>query len=229
MDFQFLLADLPRIAFMNQNGAHSPLSIENNNHTGPDIAFFDFDGTITNRDSFIDFIKFYRGKVATYTGLFRMLPILIAYKARIVPNWKAKEKVLTYFFAGEPIEKFQQNCDRYAEERLPHIIRVSALQAIKKHQAVGTDIYLVSASPENWLSNWCRRKGIKLIASRLQVRDGKLTGKLVGKNCYGPEKVARIREEVTLTDYYHVYCYGDSRGDREMLSLADYAYYRPFR
>jgi HAD superfamily hydrolase (TIGR01490 family) len=213
---------------MNQKTAQESSDVTSR-HTSRDIAFFDFDGTITNRDSFIDFIIFCRGKVTTYAGLIRLSPILLAYKAKLFPNWKAKEKVLSYFFAGESIEKFQQYCDQYAQVRLPHIVRVQALQAIKKHQAAGADVYLVSASPENWLLGWCQRKGIKLIASKLEVQDGKLTGKLAGKNCYGPEKVVRIRQEVTLTDYYCVYCYGDSRGDREMLGLADYPYYRPFQ
>jgi len=214
---------------MSQTIKNSATTSVTNQHFSRDIAFFDFDGTITNRDSFIDFIIFYRGKLSTYAGLFRLLPILLAYKAKLFPNWKAKERVLTYFFRDEPVEKFQRYCNQYADERLPHIVRVQALQTIKKHQASGADVYLVSASPENWLLSWCQRKGIKLIASKLEVQDGKLTGKLAGKNCYGPEKVARIREEVILTNYYCVYCYGDSRGDREMLELADYPYYRPFR
>lgn len=214
---------------MSQPTTHPESDNTTNRPTSRDIAFFDFDGTVTNRDSFIDFIVFCRGKVAAYAGLARLFPILLAYRAKLYPNWRAKEKVLTYFFAGEPLEKFQQYCNRYAEERLPHIVRVSALQAIKKHQTAGAEVYLVSASPENWLSNWCQRKGVKLIASKLEVQDGKLTGRLAGKNCYGPEKVARIRQEVALKDYYQVYCYGDSRGDREMLGLADYPYYRPFR
>ncbi|WKN42947.1 HAD-IB family hydrolase [Tunicatimonas pelagia] len=193
------------------------------------IAFFDFDGTITNRDSFIDFIIFYHGKWVAYLGLLRLLPFLLAYKVKLIPNWRAKEKVLTYFFEGEPTATFQQGCDQYATERIPPITRVGALQALQKHHDLGNDIYLVSASPENWLSAWCQQKGIKLIASRLEVIDDKLTGKLRGNNCYGAEKVARIHQEIDLSDYEGVYAYGDSSGDREMLRLADYAYYRPFR
>ena len=193
------------------------------------VAFFDFDGTITDRDSFIDFIIFYHGKFSAYVGLLRLFPILLAYKLKLLPNWRAKEIVLTHFFQGEPIEKFQQYCDQYAWERIPQITRVGALQAIQKHHELGNDIYLVSASLENWLSAWCNRKGLKLIGSRLETKEGRVTGKLVGKNCYGPEKVVRIRQEVTLHKYQDIYCYGDSSGDRELLQLADHAYYRPFR
>ncbi|MGB3584907.1 MAG: HAD family hydrolase [Tunicatimonas sp.] len=193
------------------------------------VAFFDFDGTITNRDSFIDFIVFYHGRFAAYFGLFRLLPFLLAYKIKLMPNWQAKEKVMTYFFKGEPLADFQTRCEQYATERIPQITRKSALQAIQKHQELGNDIYLVSASPENWLLAWCQQKEIKLLASRLEVSKGRLTGNLLGKNCYGPEKVVRIRQVVDLSHYQNVYSYGDSSGDRQMLQLADHAYYRPFR
>nr|WKN36694.1 HAD-IB family hydrolase [Tunicatimonas sp. TK19036] len=192
------------------------------------IAFFDFDGTITNRDSFLDFIKFDQGKASFYWGFVWLLPSLIAYKLKLIPNWRAKEKVLTYFFKNTSLAEFQQRCDQYAKERLPHIIRAKALRAIKKHQAQGHDVYLVSASPENWLEAWCHRKGIRLIATRLEVVNERITGKLCGKNCYGPEKAARIQQEIMLTDYHNIYSYGDSRGDKEMLALADFSYYRPF-
>lgn len=195
---------------------------------GPCIAFFDFDGTVTTRDSFLDFIAFYHGKMTFYRGFVWLLPMLLAYKAKLIPNWRAKEKVLTYFFKGVPLAEFQQRCDQYAEQRIPHIVRAKALQAIKNHQEQGHEVFLVSASPENWLKAWCQRKGIQLIATRLEVKGGKLTGKLAGNNCYGPEKAARIHQDILLKNYQNVYSYGDSRGDKEMLALADFPYYRPF-
>ncbi len=70
--------------------------------------------------------------------------------------------------------------------------------------------------------------GITVLGSRLEIRDGRLTGRLAGKNCNGNEKVCRIREAVTLTPYQAVYAYGDSSGDREMLALAHHKGFREF-
>lgn len=193
------------------------------------VALFDFDGTITNRDSFIDFIIFYHGKLVTYFGLFRLLPTLLAYKVKLIPNWQAKEKVLTFFFRDEHLNSFQLRCNQYGTERIPQITRAKAIHTLEKHQKLGDDIYIVSASPENWLLAWCEKIQIKLIATKLEVVQDKLTGKLRDDNCYGPEKVARIRQEIDLSKYQEIYVYGDSAGDREMLRLADYAHYRPFR
>jgi len=61
------------------------------------------------------------------------------------------------------------------------------------------------------------------------MKGGVVTGKLLSKNCYGIEKANRIQEVYNLSDYKHIYAYGDSRGDRELLELADESFYKPFR
>jgi phosphatidylglycerophosphatase C len=93
----------------------------------------------------------------------------------------------------------------------------------------GTEIVLVSASAENWLADWCTLHNITLVASVLEVTDGRITGKLAGANCHGEEKVKRIRKQFDLSAYQSISCYGDTSGDKPMLALATEAYYKPFR
>jgi len=69
---------------------------------------------------------------------------------------------------------------------------------------------------------------MEIISTRLETKDGLLTGNFATPNCYGPEKVRRIREVVDLSAYQTVYAYGDSRGDREMLEIAHEKGYRVF-
>jgi phosphoserine phosphatase len=57
----------------------------------------------------------------------------------------------------------------------------------------------------------------------------KLSGHLKTKNCYGPEKVRRIREVIDTDEYSTIYAYGDTRGDKEMLELANFKFYKHFR
>lgn len=192
------------------------------------IAFFDFDGTLTRKDSFLDFIAYYRGRVSFFWGMLWLMPVLLAYQFKLMPNWRAKERVLTYFFRGTPQSEFQRHCDQYGRERIHEILRSEALPAIDAHRQQGHSIYLVSASPENWLRAWCESERISLIATRLEVVDDLMTGRIAGQNCYGAEKAVRIRQEIDLDSYDYVYAYGDSPGDREMLALADSPHYRPF-
>ena len=75
---------------------------------------------------------------------------------------------------------------------------------------------------------WCAKYNLDLIATRLEIQDGKLTGKFATKNCYGMEKVKRIKDAYDLGQYDFVYAYGDSRGDKEMLSIANESYFKHF-
>lgn len=190
------------------------------------LALFDFDGTITTKDSFLEFLKFHKGRLNFLFGFALLSPYLIAMKLRLIPNWKAKEIVLTYFLKGLGEEEVEQVAREFTTEVIPRLLRPKAIEQIKKHQENCDDIYLVSASAENWLKSWCDQIGIKIIGTKLEVIDGKITGKIDGNNCYGQEKVARIKAEINISKYSEIYAYGDSNGDKEMLALADHAYYR---
>ena len=195
----------------------------------PILALFDFDGTITRRDTLFDFIRFYRGEKALFQGLVKLAPVLVSLKLGLTPNWEAKERVLTHFFGGEPQVAFRQRASDYARHRLPLIIRPSALQEINGLRAARATICVVSASAEDWIQAWCTSLEIQLIATRLEVRQQTMTGKIDGKNCNGPEKVRRIREKFDLEQYPTIYAYGDSKGDREMLAVAHHPHYRYFK
>ena len=192
------------------------------------IAFFDFDGTITTKDTLLEFIKFYRGTFQFYLGFLIYAPFLAAYKLRIIPNWVAKQKVLQFFFKGESTEFFQERCDRFAATRLPALLRPKALAEIKKLQAAGSTVVVVSASAENWIRSWATHAGLQLMGTRLATHNGKITGKLDGNNCYGDEKVCRIKEKFDLSHYQEIYCYGDTSGDKPMLAIGTKSFYKPF-
>lgn len=193
------------------------------------IAFFDFDGTITFKDTLFEIIKYQKGKRAMYLGLVKLSPWLIAMKIRIISNAATKERLLTYFFKGTPLQDFQRECDAFIAKRLPQLIRPAALQEISKHKQNNTTVVIVTASAENWIAGWCRQNDIKCIATRLEVRDEKITGKIHGKNCNGIEKANRIKALFQLGEYKTILAYGDTKGDKPMLSLAAFAYYKPFR
>ena len=193
------------------------------------IAFFDFDGTITTKDTLLEFIKFSSGTKAFYKGFLLNSPYLVAFKAKIISNQTAKEKVLQYFFRDMPVEKFEQLCVRFTSEMLPQFIRPGAVEEIRRLKEKDYAVVVVSASPENWIRQWAASQNVELIASRLEVKDGKITGRIVGKNCHGEEKVRRIMEKYDVRDYEAIHAYGDSGGDKAMLKLATHPFFKPFR
>ena len=193
------------------------------------IAFFDFDGTITTKDTMLGVIKFQKGKAAFYTGFFINSPFLIGLKLKVVSNQFAKEQILKYFFAGMDSLSFQKSCDLFIANVLPSFIRPAAIKEIRKLQSRGFEIVVVSASAENWIKNWCDTTGVQLIASKLEIIEQMVTGKLNGKNCNGEEKAVRIKACYNLSEYEEIRCYGDSSGDKQMLALATESFFKPFR
>ena len=106
--------------------------------SGKKIAFFDFDGTITIKDTLPEIIKFQKGVAAYYIGLLLYAPWLIAYKLKLFPNDKAKEKILIYFFSDTPETVFQEKCNLFADRILPGLIRAGCFKEIE-------------SAPDEWL------------------------------------------------------------------------------
>lgn len=193
------------------------------------IAFFDFDGTITTKDTLLEFIKFSKGRLQFMLGFLLNSPFLFAYKLKIISNQLAKEKILRFFFGGCAAGAFETYCSGFSAKVLPQLIRPAAIEEIRRLQKDGLTVVIVSASPENWIQYWADEMNVDLIASKLEVVENKVTGKILGKNCHGREKVRRIFECYSLSDYGDVVAYGDSGGDKPMLELAKIKFYKPFR
>lgn len=192
------------------------------------LALFDFDGTITTDDSLIKFIRFAVGDIKFIWGMTVLSPILITYKLRLIPNYKAKQMMLSYFFKGMREHQFKTVARGYSLKHIDTILRSKAMKKIAFHKEQGHKVVVVSASIECWIKPWCDTNDLDLIATKLEMKDGIVTGKLLTKNCYGIEKVNRVKEKYNLSHYDYIYAYGDSRGDKELLEFADESYYKPF-
>ncbi|MBU1109458.1 MAG: HAD-IB family hydrolase [Candidatus Riflebacteria bacterium] len=192
------------------------------------LALFDFDGTVTTHDSFRDFLIFVTGYRIFLWRMLWLAPWMLAFVLRLISNQTAKQKVVLAFFRGMSRREFERFAQDFVLKKLNQIVRPAALAKIKWHLQQQHRVILVSASFADYLKFWCKQHQIELIATQLEDSDGVLTGRFATANCWGPEKVRRIRELVTLEKYDKIYAYGDSRGDREMLEVATEAGYRVF-
>ena len=109
------------------------------------------------------------------------------------------------------------------------MIRKKAIEKILWHRNNGHKLVIVTASIDYWVEPWCRKIDIELISTKLQVKNNIITGLLLSKNCFGPEKVKRIKNKYQLSDYEYIYAYGNSKGDNEMLKIASEGFYKPFK
>jgi len=192
------------------------------------LALFDFDGTITARDSFFEFIRFSVGTPHILAGIFLLSPVLAGYKLGLLANGRAKEIISRFFFANRDRRKFISMAQEFSVVILPGLIKDSAIKRLLWHRDQGHEVVIVSASFEVYLRAWCEGYGFKLIATRLEEDQDRITGKFEQPNCQGSEKVRRIEEMYRLNQFDVIFAYGDSDGDKEMLKLGTHAYYQYF-
>ncbi len=192
------------------------------------VAAFDFDGTLTYRDTLIPFLYFYAGPLAFVRDIARSAPTLVAYGLRQIKNDVAKEGVLRNFLADKSLGSLQQKGKLFARDHLPGLVRPAALRRLRWHQQRGHQVVIISASLDLYLKPWAAELGIDhVLCTSLDVDgNGQVSGRLGTENCYGPEKLRRLREALGDTSDYLLYAYGDSRGDRELLASADHSFYR---
>ena len=191
------------------------------------IAFFDFDGTITKKDSWYDFMIFVSKKhKLIYLKTFLFLPIIVLYSIGFISEVRYTELYLTFCFKGWKMTYFDELGKNYAKTKLPNLVRHKALKQIINHKSNGDKTVVVTASLDSWIINWCQDNGMELISSNLEICNGLITGKLNGVYCQGIGKVKRIQEKFDLDNFETVYAYGDSSGDIAMLELADIAFLR---
>lgn len=193
------------------------------------IYAFDFDGTLTRRDSLLEFIRFAKGGKAFLRCFVHFSPLLVMMKLGFYPNWKAKQKVFSYCFGGMQVEKFNAICVRFAKEK-SRLLRPKGVKRLREVLAEGSKAVIVSASINNWVEPFfAGMPGVFVVGTIVEERDGALTGRFLTKNCYGPEKVTRLLQLYPERSQYYLTAYGDSRGDAELLDFADESHFKPFR
>lgn len=182
------------------------------------IAFFDFDGTITSRDTFIDFALFYKGKTGFVISFLKSIPSLIKWKLRIVSNSEAKQNLFNHLFKNESIESFNSKCQEFSI-KIEEMLREDTMKRISEYRTQNIPVVIVTASISNWIYPWALKNGIsKVLATEIEVnKEGFLTGNFSTPNCHGEEKVARIKTEYPNLEAYETYAFGDSKADIPMI------------
>ncbi len=192
------------------------------------LALFDFDGTITSKDSLLEFIKFASGPARFITTIAIFSPIIIYYAFIKKDGEFAKKKVLSFLYKGKSETELRQLGNSFAKKILPTMLFPKAMAEIQKHIKAGRKVVVVSASLEIWLKPWTDSLGIELLCTKMQFENGKFSGQFATANCNGEEKANRVKASMDLKDYSPIYAYGNSSGDDALLALADYPHYRLF-
>lgn len=190
------------------------------------LVVFDFDGTLTTSDSFVRFALRSVGKSRFAGAVFRCAPYLAAWKCRLISGGRAKERLFAALYAGHSREWLLENGRDFARD-IARLERPETVKALERHIADGDNVYIVSASLSEWIVPWANTRSVPadhVIATICEINGrGILTGRFASKNCYGAEKVRRLRQVTGDLSKYHITVYGDSKGDRELFAIAQNA------
>ncbi|MET4684492.1 HAD-IB family hydrolase [Brevundimonas faecalis] len=192
------------------------------------IVAFDFDGTLTIRDSFTAFMRDRAGPMGWATGLARISPALLAYLGDR-DRGRIKAASVKQFLGGLSRQELEAEADRFADKVWDRFMRPDALACWKAWGDKGAHRVIVTASPEITVAPFARRLGAEGLLGTRMVFDtqDRVTGVFDGENCRGEEKVRRLRAaygpNMVLTA-----AYGDTSGDTEMIAFAQEKGFRVF-
>jgi phosphatidylglycerophosphatase C len=191
----------------------------------PDIAAFDFDGTLTTGGSVFGFLSAITDRRKVAAAGASLLPQLAhaAIAGGEVAD-RTKERLFEMVLAGIEVSRFEAVSIEFAQRHLAGHLRPDVHQRLRWHQGRGDHTVIVSASPESYVAEAARRLGAEqALATRLATLDHRLTGRYDGKNCRGEEKLRRLLEWTGELDEpsARLWVYGNSRGDLRMMRAAD--------
>lgn len=193
------------------------------------VAVFDVDGTLLQGDCLWRAARRSKGFAGQLLAALVCLPWLIGWQLRLMSTGRFKQQVIAAFGICEAVNRAEAagRADWLLDD-LKAQINPEALQRLHWHQQQGDRVLLCSASPRlllQPLADWLK---VELLCTELEQRDGLWRPLLAGANCKGPEKVRRLEDHLGPLKGRLIEAYGDSKGDRELLKVAEFPHYRSF-
>ncbi|EXJ13794.1 HAD-IB family hydrolase [Imhoffiella purpurea] len=194
----------------------------------PVVAAFDFDGTITTRDTFVPFLNLAFGRFTVGLAFASLAFEGLKVGLRLSNRDRFKEKIVARLFRDQSVPRLSAAGREHAK-RIVSLVRPQALERIRWHRDQGHRLVMVSASLDLYLEDIAEHLGFQdLLCTAPSRTQSAFDGGLEGLNCRGPEKVRRLETLLGDLSAVELHAYGDSAGDREMLAAADHPHYRPF-
>lgn len=185
-------------------------------------AFFDFDGTLTQTDTVLPFLKYCcPNRFIFYAKLIPLAPTLLGYLRGRVDNATAKECVIAAYLRGWTIDDVNAKAAEFAAHELPQLLRPEGMARLAECRQNGDVCVLVSASPDWYLHAWAAQQGFAaVLGTKMAVVSGCLNGKIDGENCHDEAKVRRINVELGEQVWENSVAYSDAKVDLPMLRRA---------
>lgn len=195
------------------------------------IAAFDFDGTLSRRDTLVPFLAMASGRrrFAQVCGRLGLAGARRSVDLRDRDD--VKQQLLRELFVGRDEEELRRLGARYARDLLSDQLRPDVLSRLEDHRRAGHEVLFVSASLVYYLEPLADLLGVcAVLAVEPAQLDGRLTGELVRPNVRAEQKALRLREWLGApadgpVEGTRLWGYGNSSGDHELLQMSDHAFW----
>lgn len=191
-----------------------------------DLALFDFDGTISDRETMPDFMHAAVRPGRLLAGKLVLMPLIVGYRMGVVSGSLVRAAICLFGFWRVPAAEVEAHGAAFAADVLPGTLRPEVLARIAWHKTRGDTVVVVSGDLDLHLRHWARGQELALLYSSLAQRGDRLTGFYRARQCVGEEKVRRIKARYPMADFDRIHAYGDSVEDGAMLAMADERWYR---
>lgn len=185
------------------------------------LVLFDFDGTLTKRDTFPQFVFFTRGYFKGLLGFLLFSPYIFLFLTKLMDGAKLKEMLVAFYFKGEKEATLYEKGKTFIEKlNREDGFNQNTLKKLESYKAQNHSICIVSASLDVWIKPFCEKYDIEYLCTELEYVNGFSIGKLKTPNCNRKEKAVRIKRKYNLSDYSEIIAFGNSSGDKAMFELA---------
>lgn len=186
------------------------------------LVLFDFDGTLTKHDTFIQFVFFAKGKPKAITGYFLFSPHIFLYYTKLLSGTTLKQKMTAFYFNGEKEEVLRSSGEQFIQKlESDGQFKNDLLQKLNGYKKNGAEVCVVSASLDIWIKPFCEKYQVNYLCTELQFENGTYNGNFKTPNCNNEEKAVRIKKAYDLSEYSTIIAFGNSSGDKAMFALAD--------
>ena len=193
----------------------------------PAVYFFDMDHTLIANDCDVSWIEFLvRHQLAPADSLQRADFFYEQYKAGKL-NLDAFFRFQLGAFTGNTPEQMAVLADRHFDEMVRHTVYEKARKLVGAALASGRPVALLTATNEVLAAPFARELRIPhLLATRLELANGRYTGRISGVYCGGEGKIGFAEtfcrnHDTSLAEAAY---YGDSITDVPLLRLVGFPY-----
>jgi HAD superfamily hydrolase (TIGR01490 family) len=194
-----------------------------------EAAFFDLDKTLLPGAALWPLAReMYRQNVFTLRDIARMLRDQAAFRLTGAENMGSAERARDASLqavAGRARSEIIEMGRNVAHEELLPRLYPQAVELINRHKRAGREVYICSASPEDYLQVLATELDMDgVVGTRAEVIGGLFTGRILGDLCHGEEKARRVAELAMIRgiDLHRSFAYSDSMNDLPLLRLVGF-------